>query len=108
MASIRPASPVMIRSARRNIDSNDEAVGLGPARPAVPLAARRADPLQLVVGEEPSHRPAHLVGVRDYHAADFPPAVGVRRKLHGALLELRPRTARARRLLARPLDWHRP
>src|SRR6185503_1701792 len=37
------------------------AAGLGPSRPACPLADCRADRLQLVVGPPPSHRLAHLV-----------------------------------------------
>ena len=40
-----------------------EAAGLGPADPAGPLAAGRPDRVQLVVGREPPHRLAHLVGL---------------------------------------------
>ena len=38
---------------------------LGPAGPARPLAARRPDRVQLVVGRQSPHRLAHLVGLRD-------------------------------------------
>ncbi len=44
-----------------------------------------ADRVQLVVGEEPPYRLAHLVGDRDPDAADLPPAVGLRRQLDRAL-----------------------
>src|SRR5689334_5208101 len=65
-----------------------EAAGLGPARPAGPLAARGANRLQLVVGPQSSHRLAHLVGLRDHDAADLPSVVGLRRKLDRAMGEL--------------------
>ena len=66
-----------------------DAAGLGPARPAGPLADRWTDRLQLVVGAPPSHRLAHLVGVRGPHPVDLPAIVGLRRQLDRALREFR-------------------
>ena len=44
-----------------------------------------ADRVQLVVGPQPPHRLAHLVGLRDPDPAALPPAVGRCRKLDRAL-----------------------
>src|SRR3954454_19817592 len=80
------------------------AAGVGLAGAARPLVACRPDRLQLVVGPQPSHRRAYLVGLRDPYTADLPLAVGLRRQLDGALVELRPRPPRSRRVSPRALD----
>src|SRR4051795_8779715 len=105
--SVRPARRATTNTGRRCTTECGAAAGLGPPRPARPLATRRTDRLQLVVGEEPPHRLAHLVGLRDPDAAGLPLAVGPRRKLDGSLLKLRARPESGWRLFARRVERHR-
>src|SRR5437868_2717772 len=63
-----------------------EAGDLGPADPAVSLAAGRAGRVQLVVGGKWRDRPPHLVGRRHPVAADLPASMGLLRQLDLSIL----------------------
>src|SRR6476469_9323791 len=96
--SAAPARPATTSIGRRCTTEPRDPAGLGPANPAGSLAARRSDRLQLVVGAQPPHRLAHLVGVRDPDLADLPLALGLGRQLDGAFRKLRAGSSRDRRL----------
>src|SRR5690348_14267938 len=93
-ARARPATTSIARKCTTEKLGRRDAASLGPADPAGPLGIGRADRVQLVVGAQPSHRLAHMVGVRDPDLAYLPLAVGLRRQLYRAVHELCPGAAR--------------